>query len=217
MLDARDHVLVALAHSAGAHVRRVGAAARLGQRERGQPLAAGAARQPLRLLLGAAAKVDRIRAQVMGTDHGRGGRAGARDGHQRHQHGRGRHARAAHGLGQVHAHHAELGQARHMAGGGKRLLVHGLGHGARVSSAKRATASAMAWSSSVLPSLRKFISFARKVKKSDFVSSPSMRRCSRSQGAGFAARLWPRRCGSASSTAAVRCVRPGPAHAGRGW
>ena len=37
--------------------------------------------------------------------------------------------------------------------------------GARVSSAKRATASAMAWSSSVLPSLRKFISFARKVKK----------------------------------------------------
>ena len=38
-------------------------------------------------------------------------------------------ARPAKALRQIHAHHTQSGQAGHMARGGKRLLVHGLGHG----------------------------------------------------------------------------------------
>ena len=129
MLDARDQIVVAVAHGPGAHVCRVGAATRLGQREGRQPFPAGAARQPLFALRLVAADENGIRAQIVSTDHGRGRGAGARDGDQRHQHGGGGDARPAKAFRQIHAHHAQRGQAGHMARGGKGFLVHGLGHG----------------------------------------------------------------------------------------
>ena len=124
-LDAVDAVVVAVAHGARAQVGPARAAARFGQREAGQPFAAGGARQVARALGIVAADQHRVGAQVVSADH-RGSRgAGARDLDQRQQHRRRRHAGAAPALGQVHAHHAERGELRHMAAGRALFLVDG--------------------------------------------------------------------------------------------
>ena len=211
MLDARDQIVVPIAHGARAHVGRVGAAARLGQRKGRQPLAAGAARQPLLALGIVAADEHGVRAQVVGADHGRGGRAGARDGHQGQQHGRGRDARAAQGLGQVHAHHAQGRQARHMAGGGQRLFVHALrqrgecvvgkaGHGIGNGVVVGGGAQSLEVHGGSLNVMG---------KRGPRLPCPGHRM--------RAARQWLRRPGPATARAGRRCARPGPVRARRGW
>ena len=60
-----DHPLAAVAHGARAHRRRIGAGVRLGQAERGRPLAGRAARQEALLQLGRAEALDRQRAELL--------------------------------------------------------------------------------------------------------------------------------------------------------
>src|SRR6476646_7260523 len=83
-LLAVDHPLVAVAHRAGPHRRRVGARLGLREREGRRPLAAGALRQPALFLLLGAEQLDRQRPQLLHHQHQRRGGAGLGDLLDRH-------------------------------------------------------------------------------------------------------------------------------------
>ena len=94
-LAAVEDVLVAVEPRLGAHRRRVGARARLGQRVRGEPLSAREPRQEALLLLVRARELDAERAELLDGDDQAGRRADLRELLDRDEHHQRASARAA--------------------------------------------------------------------------------------------------------------------------
>ena len=79
VLHAVDDIVVAVLHSGGLVGGHVGTAGGLGQAEGSVLLALQSGTQPLLLLLGGAGQIQSVKAQIVTSDDGTGGRAGSGD------------------------------------------------------------------------------------------------------------------------------------------